>query len=159
MKELPMPVAVAALVDDGSILLLKRTRGDYVGFWSLPGGKIEKGEHPSDAAVREIREETGLPTTFRRHLGLVSEHLKEDGVVAAHFLLHLCELELQDTNATPSDEGALAWFDLADLAAHEREIIPSDYLMIQRMVCRRGENYFNCVIEKAGDTHTLVSFA
>ena len=43
MKELPLAVAISALIKDNKILLIKRLRGDYVGLLGLPGGKIEKG--------------------------------------------------------------------------------------------------------------------
>ena len=42
MKELPLAVAISALIKDNQILLIKRLKGDYVGLLGLPGGKIEK---------------------------------------------------------------------------------------------------------------------
>lgn len=48
--------------DSGRILLLKRSNNHktFKGHWQLPEGKVEFGEHPADALVREINEETGL---------------------------------------------------------------------------------------------------
>ena len=79
--ERPLAVAIAALVHEGRILLIRRARGDYPGLWGLPGGKVERGEHLSEAAVREIREECGVEAAFVRHLGCVSEHLVEEGQI------------------------------------------------------------------------------
>lgn len=42
---------------DGAVLLLRRTDGGH--YWAFPGGKIEAGETPADAAAREVQEETG----------------------------------------------------------------------------------------------------
>ena len=49
---------VAALIRDGKrVFATARGYGDYKGWWEFPGGKIEPGESPEDALVREIREE------------------------------------------------------------------------------------------------------
>ncbi|MBI2102687.1 NUDIX domain-containing protein [Candidatus Woesearchaeota archaeon] len=158
MNNLPLAVAIAALIHDDKILLIKRAKGSYVGFWGLPGGKIEKDEHVSEAAIREIKEETGIRCLFTQHLGFVSEHLTEKNEVIQHFLLHLCQLQPLTSQFVEGREGALAWFALADLPLHREEIIPSDYAMIEKMLLSRGKNYYNCVVEKKGDEHHIVRF-
>lgn len=57
---------VAAVLRDarGRILLARRTVGrDLAGLWEFPGGKVEPGEAPDDALVRELREELGIEAT------------------------------------------------------------------------------------------------
>ncbi len=49
---------VAALIRDGKrVFATARGYGDYKGWWEFPGGKVEPGESPENALVREIREE------------------------------------------------------------------------------------------------------
>ena len=57
-------VSAAALVDqDGRVLIAQRPEGKTMaGLWEFPGGKIEKGESPETALVRELEEELGINT-------------------------------------------------------------------------------------------------
>lgn len=76
----PLPlvlVAAVALVDaDGRVLIAKRPEGKAMaGMWEFPGGKVETGERPELALIRELREELGIdvteaclaPLTFASH--------------------------------------------------------------------------------------------
>ncbi len=65
--------AAAAVVvrEDGRLLLVRRGREPQRGRWSVPGGKLEPGETPAQAAVREVLEETGARVRAGRELGTV----------------------------------------------------------------------------------------
>jgi 8-oxo-dGTP diphosphatase len=80
--------ASAAVFRGEEVLLIERGKGALEGYWSLPGGHIEAGETARAAAVREVREETGVEAEL---LGLVDLHeviLRDAaGVLAAHYLI------------------------------------------------------------------------
>ena len=50
-------VVAAVIMDGNKVFATARGYGEYKGWWEFPGGKIEEGETPEDALVREIREE------------------------------------------------------------------------------------------------------
>ena len=70
-------VAAVALIDkDGRVLLAQRPEGkSMAGLWEFPGGKVEDGETPESALIRELHEELGIetwssclaPLTFASH--------------------------------------------------------------------------------------------
>ena len=64
MQEYPTPVlvvAVALVAADGRVCLQQRPPGKaHAGLWEFPGGKVERGESPDAALVREIAEELGI---------------------------------------------------------------------------------------------------
>lgn len=58
---MPTPIAIAVVEHEGRFLIGQRPEGSALaGLWEFPGGKIEPGESPEQAAIRECREETGL---------------------------------------------------------------------------------------------------
>ena len=81
-------VEVAAAVifrDDGQFLLGQRGPGTfYPGYWEFPGGKVEAGETPRDALIRELREELGIEV-LEASPWIVREHVYEHAHVRLHF--------------------------------------------------------------------------
>ena len=59
MADLPNAASVA-LVDGNRVLLIQRAREPYAGLWTLPGGRLERGETAEVGAARELNEELGI---------------------------------------------------------------------------------------------------
>ncbi|MCR4437546.1 MAG: NUDIX domain-containing protein [bacterium] len=68
--ENPVPAVGVVVVDDGQFLLVKRKYPPRQGMWSLPAGFMEVDETPTETAVREAREETGLDVRVGPLLGV-----------------------------------------------------------------------------------------
>ncbi len=75
-KKLVLVVACALVDPDGRVLIAQRTQGKTLaGLWEFPGGKVEPGEQPEVALIRELNEELGIdvtqaclaPVTFASH--------------------------------------------------------------------------------------------
>ena len=56
----PLVGVGVAVIDQGRILLVRRANDPGRGLWAVPGGKVDLGERLTEAAAREVREETGL---------------------------------------------------------------------------------------------------
>ena len=101
-------VAACALIDaDGRVLLSQRPEGkSLAGLWEFPGGKVEAGETPEAALIRELREEIGIvtqaaclaPLTFASH-----------GYEDFHLLMPLYVCRRYSGIATPLEGQRLKW--------------------------------------------------
>ena len=69
---------------DDTVLLIRRGRPPRQGEWSLPGGRIEPGERAVDAALRELREETGVAAELTGLIDVVDGLFSEAG---RHYVL------------------------------------------------------------------------
>ena len=118
MEEIPTVthvVAVALIDRHGRVLMQKRqAAAQHGGLWEFPGGKIEPGESPESALVREIAEELGIE--------VVVADLAEEGEAQEQRAPHLRLVLKLYTCARWSGEPrclageAIAWFDPADAA-------------------------------------------
>lgn len=84
-------VGVIVRSDSGRILLEKRSD---CGWWGLPGGRIEPGESVEQAAIRKVKEETGLDVEIIRLLGVYSEPA-ERIVTYPDNVVHLIDILLE----------------------------------------------------------------
>ena len=65
-EQRPIPGVGVAVIKDGALLMVKRGRGPNAGMWAIPGGKVDYGESMPEAAIRELREETGIVAEIER---------------------------------------------------------------------------------------------
>jgi 8-oxo-dGTP diphosphatase len=101
-------VAACALIDaDGRVLIAERPAGkSMAGLWEFPGGKVDPGERPEDALIRELKEELGIvvkeaclaPLTF-------ASHTYED----FHLLMPLYVCRRWEGTVAPHEGQRLAW--------------------------------------------------
>ena len=114
----------AVILDDANRIVLVRLAPDEVeaGAWTLPGGGVEYGEHPDDAVLREVEEETGLVGRIDAILGIFSKVYQRSRAANGadlHFVGFLYRVTpiggtLRDEVDGSSD--AAAWVAPADLA-------------------------------------------
>ena len=65
---------------EGKILLIKRNTKPFVGYWALPGGRMDPGETIEQTVVRECKEETGLDVAIVRKVGEYVERGTKDDI-------------------------------------------------------------------------------
>jgi len=127
-----LPVVLMAIMNENKILLLKRTKRPYQGYWSIPGGKLQLQESIQDCALRESEEETGLKCQFSHIASVIHERVKEKEEYKHAFVFFLTILKPESIKLKESEEGKLEWFPLDNL--QPERIIPSDYNMIKEHV-------------------------
>ncbi|MFL2961665.1 MAG: NUDIX hydrolase [Candidatus Poseidoniaceae archaeon] len=102
----------ARAVSDNKILLVKEARGSYQGKWSLPKGRVDEGEGPEDAVLRELEEETGATGEI---IGLAALRSTTTRNMPAVFICYDVQVnsvsEIKDTKEISDCK----WFTLDDL--------------------------------------------
>ena len=108
-------VSAVALIDvDGRVLLAQRPEGkSMAGLWEFPGGKVEDGESPEAALIRELQEELGIDTWASCLAPLTfASHAYED----FHLLMPLFACRKWEGIPMSKEGQALKWVRAADLS-------------------------------------------
>jgi 8-oxo-dGTP diphosphatase len=119
---------VCAIIEDstGRLLLAQRPAHKHLGLkWEFAGGKVEPGESPAAALVREIKEELGCDIEVRRALPPFTH---DYGSVRIEMLPFVCELTASSSPPQPHEHLAVQWFALAEIA--DVDLAPADWPVV-----------------------------
>ena len=116
-------VVAAIIRKEDRIFATQRGYGDWKDWWEFPGGKMEPGETPEEALVREIREELSAEISIDRFL-----HTVEWDYPAFHLTLHcfLCSLRAEALHL--NEHEAARWRSAGELESVRW--LPADYELL-----------------------------
>jgi mutator protein MutT len=118
---LPVPtLGVGGIVfnNQKQILLIQRNQPPAMGFWSIPGGKVEAGESLVEACQREIKEETGLDTEVKNIVAVVERRVEGFHYVIIDFFALLVDEENSQPIAQ-NDVSEARWVSLEQLIDYD----------------------------------------
>ena len=118
---------VAAIIRKGNrYFATRRGHGDFAGGWEFPGGKIEPGESPGQALIREIKEELDADITVGKLLGTVEYDYPE-----FHLTMHCFLCELVSDHLVLLEHEAARWLSREDLDSVDW--LPADLEVVEKL--------------------------
>lgn len=142
MKTIPV---VAALIfrtspqGTRSVFATQRGYGDWKGWWEFPGGKIESGETPQDALVREIREELATQISVGEKIATI-----EYDYPAFHLSMECFACEVVSGKLELLEHENAAWLTADNL--HSVKWLPADELILGKIeILLQGKKNRRCV--------------
>ena len=127
MTDRPIPAALAVVIKGSRLLLVRRSNKPDLGLWGYPGGKIELGETVMEAALRELREETGIQAEARDILTTVDVIIRNKaGALQHHYVLVavLCDY-LSGEPVAADDVSEARWFEYEAILATPEDKSPA----------------------------------
>ena len=130
----PVAAVSVCVVRNGLVLLAKRANARAHGLWSLPGGHVEIGEPVRDAALRELREETGVEARLIRLLDCIDVIQKaRNGAVESHYVLSVFGAQwVSGTAQAMSDASEVRWVAVNEL--DKLKMTPGTGELLKRVV-------------------------
>ncbi len=122
-------VVAAIIVKDRQILATQRGYGEFEGGWEFPGGKVEAGETPEEAIVREIREELDATIAVDDFLVQV-----EHDYPTFHLSMKCFLCSLDDSGFQLLEHHAAKWLDMAHIDTVEW--LPADIQVVNALKAR-----------------------
>ena len=116
-------VVACALADNtGRVLINQRPLGkDFEGYWEFPGGKIEEGETPENAIIRELKEEINIDVSASCLAPLSFSEMMYDNFYVV-VLLYVCRK--WDGYIQPQENQKIEWILPKDI--HKYQVLPAD---------------------------------
>ena len=119
-------VVAAIIIQDNKIFATQRGYGDFKDGWEFPGGKIEEGETPEAALIREIREELATDILVDKYLCTVDHDYPK-----FHLTMHCYICSVVDGTLTLREHEATRWLDWEQLWSVEW--LPADVEVVKAL--------------------------
>lgn len=123
-------VVAAIIRKDGKIFATQRGYGAYKDYWEFPGGKIEAGETPEQALIREIKEELATTIQPERFVMTVEYDYPEFHLSMDCFICSIVEGEPELL-----EHESACWLTMEHL--HDMNWLPADLLVVDRLSLQR----------------------
>lgn len=120
-------VVAAVIKRDNLIFATQRGYGDFKGGWEFPGGKIEPGESPQEALVREIKEELDTEIRVNELVDIV-----EYDYPNFHLTMHCFFCDIISGELTLKEHEASKWLSKEEL--NSVEWLPADLGLIEKLI-------------------------
>lgn len=136
MKTIKVVAAIIRSVDaEGKdiVFATQRGYGEYKDWWEFPGGKIEEGETPEEALVREIHEELDAVITVEQFLTTV-----EYDYPTFHLSMDCFWCRLTEGHLTLLEHEAAKWLPIDNI--RQVDWLPADILVIDEIEKEQGKN-------------------
>ena len=117
-------VVAAIIRKENSVFATQRGYGDYKDWWEFPGGKVEEGETPERALIREIREELDSDITVEKFLTTV-----EHDYPKFHLSMDCFWCRVQSGKLTLLEHEAARWLPINDL--RQVNWLPADVKVVE----------------------------
>lgn len=119
-------VVAALIVHEGRVFASRRGYGEWQGWWEFPGGKVEQGESPEDALVREIHEELDTLIKVENHVTTI-----EWDYPTFHLSMRCYLCSVVSGSLTLLEHEAAAWLD----REHLRSVrwLPADEAILDKI--------------------------
>lgn len=131
------------IVKDGKVLLVKKSRGAYIGKYDLPGGSLEHGEKPIETLKREIMEEVGAVVKSANILDANSVVVSWDNPYIQktenmHHIGIIYDVEIEDgiikDDADGQDSLGACWFSVSELKKENISPLTYDALKLKGLM-------------------------
>lgn len=119
-------VVAAIIIKDSEVFATQRGYGEFKGWWEFPGGKIESGECPQEALVREVREELDAEISVDQLIDII-----EWDYPTFHLTMYCYICTLNSESIHLNEHEAAIWLSRENLSS--LKWLPADKLLIEKI--------------------------
>ena len=141
MHKNPIPTVDIIVTDGERVILVKRGNEPFKGQWVFPGGFVDYGESVEDAALRELREETGVKGEIQAILGVYSKPERDPR--AHHISVVFIAQHIMGQPKGGDDAAEAAWHNIKDLTSESLAFDHGEILCDFKRWLQMGGTYWS----------------